>query len=349
MKKTPAKRRPYLTGNAALDKQIQSMVEKAKGFKYGPYIHDIMVTAFKIIEDAIDPADVRMLTIALKELRYAFKVFHPYEHVRKIALFGSARVPPESKDYKQAKEFARLIANEGWMVITGAASGIMSAGNEGAGRENSFGVNIQLPFEQEANPTIIDDQKLINFKYFFTRKLIFMRESDATILFPGGFGTHDEGFETLTLIQTGKALPRPVVCLDPPGSKYWKSFRYFLQHELVKRKLIDPEDMGLIHFTHDPKDAVDFVAHFYHNYQSLRFIGDRIVIRMKRPITRVRLAKINRDFKDLIKSGTVQQQDEALPEEEDELHTLGLQRLIFRSTKRHYARLHALIHEINKH
>src|SRR3989338_245992 len=218
----------YNTGNRKLDAMIKKTIENAGGSPDADLLTDIMTTAIKLREDNLDRGDVRMMTTTLKELRYALKVFQPYRHVRKAAIFGSARTPPSSADYRQAHEFAQAIVDAGWMVVTGAASGIMSAGNEGAGRANSFGVNIRLPFEQEPNPTIANDPKLINFKYFFTRKLIFIKESDATVLCPGGFGTHDEGFETLTLVQTGKATPRPIVCLDPPNSKYWSSWKNFL-------------------------------------------------------------------------------------------------------------------------
>ncbi len=348
MMRSSKKHRPYATGNSKLDREIKALVAKVNGDKYGHYIEDIFTTGVKIIEDSIDPADVRMLTIALKELRYALRVFLPYEHIRKVAIFGSARLPETCKDYKLAKQFAQAIVREGWMVITGAASGIMSAGNEGAGRENSFGVNIQLPFEQEANHTIADDQKLIHFKYFFTRKLIFMRESDATILFPGGFGTHDEGFETLTLVQTGKAPMRPIVCMDAPGSKYWKSFKYFIQYQLGRGKLIDHDDMELIHFTHNVDDAARYITQFYHNYHSSRYIGDMCVIRVKRAISPKLMEKLNQNYREIIKKGKIAQTPTAFPEEAEETSAIGLHRIYFHFTKRRFSRLHALIRDLNK-
>ena len=338
----------YNTGNRKLDAMIKETIENAGGSPDADLLTDIMTTAIKLREDNLDRGDVRMMTTTLKELRYALKVFQPYRHVRKVAIFGSARTPPSSADYRQAHEFAQAIVDAGWMVVTGAASGIMSAGNEGAGRANSFGVNIRLPFEQEPNPTIANDPKLINFKYFFTRKLIFIKESDATVLCPGGFGTHDEGFETLTLVQTGKATPRPIVCLDPPNSKYWSSWKNFLIKQLGGRKMIDPEDVGLIYFTHDARDAVRKVTHFYRNYHSSRYIYDRLVFRLKRPLPRQRLEEINVNFKSILKKGKIQQFAKPFDEEENEPHTFGLTRLAFYFNRRHFAKLMQLIDRVNE-
>ncbi len=338
----------YNTGNQKLDAMIKETIENAGGSPDADLLADIMTTAIKLREDCLDRGDVKMMTTTLKEIRYALKVFQPYRHVRKVAIFGSARTPPSSPDYKQAHEFCRAIVDAGWMVVTGAASGIMSAGNEGAGRANSFGVNIRLPFEQEANPTIANDPKLINFKYFFTRKLIFIKESDATVLCPGGFGTHDEGFETLTLVQTGKAAPRPIVCLDPPGSKYWSSWKNFLIKQLGGRKMIDPDDMGLVYFTHDAQAAARKVTHFYRNYHSSRYIQDRLIFRMKRPLPPDRLEKINVNFKSILKKGKYQQFLKPFGEEENEPHTFGLTRLAFYFNRRHFAKLMQLIDEVNE-
>lgn len=338
----------YGTAVKAVDDLIDKVIEQAGGSAYGHLLKDIMVTAIKLQEDEIGRGDVRLMTIALKELRYAFKIFQPFKHVRKAAIFGSARIPKDTREYKQARDFAKAIVDRGWMVITGAASGIMQAGNEGAGRQNSFGVNIQLPFEQEANEYILQDQKLINFKYFFTRKLMFMSESDATALFPGGFGTHDEGFETLTLVQTGKTNPRPIVCIDPPGSQYWSLWKHYLEKELMEKKLIDPTDMKLIHFTHDVDDAVDYMSNFYRNYHSCRYIKHQFVMRLKNPISRLRLQQINKKFSDLLVSGSFKQMLKPFEEEEAEEHTHDLARLVFHFKRNHFARLTMLIHELNR-
>ncbi len=338
----------YNTGNPSLDKKIDELVKAAEAGKNAQYLHDIIVTGVKFKEDDLELGDIRLLTVALKELRYALKVFQPYRHVRKVAVFGSARTPETSPDYKQALEFSRAVVDAGWMVVTGAASGIMQAGNEGAGRENSFGVNIRLPFEQQANPHIIDDSKLINFKYFFTRKLIFIRETDATVLCPGGFGTHDEGFETLTLIQTGKAAPRPVICLDPKGSNYWKAWRSFLKKELAGRRMVDPDDLGLVHYTHDPHDAVRVITQFYRNYHSSRYIGDRLVIRVKVPLTKAKLKDLNSEFKGILGKGKIEQFMKPFPEEEGELHNSALPRIALYFNRRHFALMIKMIGRINE-
>ena len=340
----------YKTGNPSIDRMIHMLAERAAGgcSHNQDLVEEMMVTALKIEEDELERGDVKMMNSALKELRYALKVFYPYRHIRKVAIFGSARTPKTSPDYIQAKEFAKAIVEAGWMVITGASSGIMSAGNEGAGSSNSFGVNIRLPFEQSANETIKDDPKLINFKYFFTRKLIFIRESDATVLCPGGFGTHDEGFETLTLIQTGKTSPRPVICLDPKNSKYWSTFKSFLSKELGKRGMIDPDDINLMHFTHDPHDAVRVINQFYRNYHSMRYIQDRLIFRVKKELTKQNLVKLNDLFSGILKKGKIEQFAKPFKEEDNEPHTFDLTRLALYFNRRHFACLKKMIDVINK-
>ncbi len=229
-------------------------------------------TADKLIRDAANRGDVKLLSTALKELRYAFKVFAPYRRRRKVTVFGSARLPLEHPACRQAVEFGRRLAQAGWMVITGAAQGIMEAGHVGAGRENSIGVNILLPFEQEANAIIAGDAKLMHLKYFFTRKLLFIKESDAIALFPGGFGTQDEGFEALTLVQTGKSHLFPIVMVDEPGGDYWQEWLRYVKDVLLFRKLISPEDLALFKVTDSVDEAVAEVLDFYRNYHSMRYV-----------------------------------------------------------------------------
>ena len=338
----------YHTSNAKVDALVEELLLAAGEHANDSYLREMITTVLRIREDEIETADIKLINTTLKELWYSFKVFQPYRHIRKVAIFGSARTPRTAPDYKLTIDFAKRIVKAGWMVVTGAASGIMSAGNEGAGRANSFGVNIKLPFEQEPNPTIANDSKLINFKYFFTRKLIFIRESDATVLFPGGFGTHDEGFETLTLVQTGKASPRPMVCIDPPKSTYWKAWRDFLNTQLARKKYIDPDDLGLVHFTHDAQDAVRYVTHFYHNYHSSRYIDHRLVMRLKRPLKPQQLARLNRSFKSILKKGKIEQHFKPFEEEENEPHTFELARLAFYFNRRHFAKLMQLIDAVNE-
>ncbi len=347
-KTVPHQKNPYHVGDHVADSHIEALVKKyAEPGANADVIKEMMVTAIKSSLDGLERADLKIMNTALKEMRYSFKVFKPFRGTRKVAIFGSARTKSDNKDYVLAKQFAALIVQRGWMVITGAASGVMQAGNEGAGTSHSFGLNIRLPFEQDANPVMQDDKKLINFKYFFTRKLMFMRESDATVLCPGGFGTHDEGFETLTLIQTGKAEPRPIVCLDHPKSKYWQGFKEFCQQQLARQKLIDPRDMDLIYFTHSPQDAADYVSNFYRTYHSMRFVKDRLVIRLLQKLGRAELAILNREFKDIIAKGSIRQVLEPFEEEQETGHYHSHPRIYFHFTRSHFFRLHHLIQRIN--
>lgn len=352
MKKTKpkkVKKKLYSSGNLKLDRKIHALIDEGK-FHNSDLLGEMLQTCFKVADENPDRGDVRLLNTTLKELRYAFKVFQPYRNVRKVAVFGSARTPRTSPDYKQAREFAKHIIKHKWMVITGASSGIMHAGNEGAGRENSFGVNIRLPFEQSANPVIAHDEKLINFKYFFTRKLIFIRESDATVLCPGGFGTHDEGYETMTLVQTGKTSPRPIICLDPAGSRYWSSWKKWIMDHLGKKGMIDPDDLKLIDFTHSAQEAARIVTDFYRNYHSIRYIRDLLVMRIRRTIPGKKLDQLNVRYKSILKHGQIQQHDNPFEEETNEPHdTQALVRLSFYFNRRHFARLKMLIEEINEY
>jgi uncharacterized protein (TIGR00730 family) len=265
-----------------------------------PYVEQIIRTALRISEqDDMDLLDLKIMNSALRELRYAFQVFKPYRATKKVSLFGSARTPSSSPYYQSAAKFSSLIAKEGWMIITGAASGIMQAGNEGAGSKKSFGVNILLPFEQSANRVITGDPKLMNFKYFFTRKLMFMRESGAVVLYPGGFGTHDEGFEALTLLQTGKSAPCPIVLVDLPGKNYWKDWDKFIHKHLEQTKLISAPDRRLYKIVTSPQAAVRELQLFYSNYHSLRYFPEETVIRLKKKPTKKLIKLINKKFESL--------------------------------------------------
>src|SRR5580765_3676302 len=199
----------------------------------GDMVAEIVENALKLLRDNTNRGDIKLINKSYKELRYALKIFAPYRDTRKISIFGSARTPEGSEDYVQAARFGKIMADSGWMVITGAGGGIMAAGHGGAGADPSFGLAIRLPFEQKTNPFIADDPKLINFKYFFTRKLMFLRSSHAIALFPGGFGTMDEGFEVLTLIQTGKSVPIPVVMVDAPGGRFWQEWQDYVRNHLL--------------------------------------------------------------------------------------------------------------------
>jgi hypothetical protein len=239
-------------------------------------------------------------------MRYALKTFVPYTAARKISIFGSARTPEGHPDYQAAVEFARRIGEHGWMVITGAGDGIMKAGHGGAGREASFGVAIRLPFEQKTNEIIAADAKLVNFKYFFTRKLMFIKEASAVALFPGGFGTQDEGFEALTLVQTGKASLVPIVMCEQPGGTYWPHWKNYVEAELLNKGMINPEDLELFRLTDDPQAALREVLDFYRVYHSMRYVGDELVIRLTRPISTETLVRINDEFdRRILVSGSI--------------------------------------------
>jgi uncharacterized protein (TIGR00730 family) len=310
------------------------------------YVQQIKETADKLLRDQANRGDVKMLSTALKELRYSLKVFSRYRQVRKVSIFGSARLPLDDPSCRQAEEFGRRLAQAQWMVITGAASGIMEAGHIGAGRDNSMGVNILLPFEQQANAVIRDDSKLMHLKYFFTRKLLFVKESDAIALFPGGFGTLDEGFEVMTLVQTGKSHMFPIVLIDAPGSDYWQHFMHFCKNVLLARGMISPWDLSLFKFTNSVDEAVDEVLNFYRVYHSMRYVRGDLVMRLNQPLSAETLERVREDFKDIVKGGTFEQ-TEALPEEHGDPHLAHLPRLKFRFDRHRLGRLRQLIDAIN--
>jgi uncharacterized protein (TIGR00730 family) len=310
-------------------------------------VQQIKETADKLIRDGTNRGDVKLLSTALKELRYAFKVFTPFKGRRKVSIFGSARLSADHPAYKQAVEFGRRAAEAGFMVITGAASGIMEAGHVGAGREHSIGVNILLPFEQEANAVIAGDVKLMHLKYFFTRKLLFVKESDAVALFPGGFGTQDEGFEVLTLIQTGKSHLFPVVMVDEPGGDYWKEWQHYVEKALLGRKLISPDDVHLYKITDSVEEAMAEVLNFYRVYHSMRYVGGDLVLRLQHALPEALLERVRQEFAGILEGGTFEQ-TAALPEEANDHHLAALPRLRFRFDRRNLGRLRLLIDTINR-
>jgi uncharacterized protein (TIGR00730 family) len=327
---------------------LRALIEGQGGSPSSDLIEDLLWTCLKLVRDGAERGDLKILLTTLKELRHAFRVFAPYRHLKKVSIFGSARTAPGEPEYEQAKKFANLIAGLGFMVITGAGGGIMEAAQGGAGREKSFGVNIRLPFEQKANLTILDDPKLINFKYFFTRKLMFLKETNAVVLFPGGFGTHDEGFEALTLVQTGKTSPVPIVFVDRPGGRYWRSWKSLVKKNLLERKLIDPEDMDLFLVTDDVEKAVAEVIGYYRNYHSSRYVREDYVMRLAKEPGDALLQTLDRDFADLLMEGRFER-TAALAEEADlPPEILALPRLKFRFNRRSFGRLRQLINRLNR-
>ena len=324
---------------------IKEFLSKYAGSDDEDLLFQMLVTICRLAADGADRGDLKILNAALKELRYAFKIFTPYAEVPKVSIFGSSRTGEGHPEYLQAKKFAELIQEKGWMVITGAGDGIMRAGHHGASREASFGVAISLPFEQAANTIIADDPKLVNFKYFFTRKLLFVKEAKAIVLFPGGFGTQDEGFESLTLVQTLKASLVPIVLCDAPGGSYWQGWRHFVESELLARGMIDASDMGLFLVTDRAQDAVDEILRFYHRYHSSRYVGDCLVFRLNEPLSARTLAQINGEFSDILLHGSFEQRLSPLEEERGAYPDKP--RLLFAFDRRSAGRLRLLIDRIN--
>lgn len=331
----------------AVRARIESLIADVSGsstaaFK-GKLVYDLIESALKLIPDGRDTGELKLMTAAVKELRYAFNVFGRYPEPHKVTIFGSARTPKDHPDFKAAVEFSKLMAARGWMAITGAGGGIMEAGHIGPGPERSFGVAIRLPFEQSTNEVIAGDSKLITFRYFFTRKLMFISQAEAVALFPGGFGTMDEGFEVLTLIQTGKASMVPVVLCEGPGEKFWEEFLTFIRSGLLSRKWISPEDLNLLYLAKSPADAADHIARFYRHYHSSRYVRDDLVIRLRHPIAQRDVEALNTEFAKLVREGRMVLRG-PMEVEDDHLH---LPRLVFTHTRRDYGLLRKLIDRIN--
>ncbi len=333
-----------------VDPELKRRIEELIQFKGGGHneesVADIIENALKLLTDVQDSGDVRVIQTANRELRYAFRLFAPYAHVRKVTIFGSARTAQTKLEYQQAVDFGRKVADAGFMVITGAGPGIMQAGHEGATPEKSFGANIRLPWEQSANPVIREDKKLVTFKYFFTRKLIFIRHSDAIALFPGGFGTMDEGYEALTLMQTGKSQLMPLVLIDRPGGTYWKTWDKHIREHLLRDELISPDDLNLYRITDNTDEAVKIITRFYRNFHSTRFVKDLFVIRLKHAPTDTAIQAMNEDFGDIINGGSIQR-IEPTPEECEDSDHLDLHRIGFSFNRRDYGRLRQLIDALN--
>lgn len=305
-----------------------------------------MASLLRIGVDETERGAVKVVNGALRELRRQFQVFAPYEHAPKVTVFGSARTQPHTPPYELAREFARLMVEAGWMVITGAGPGIMQAANEGAGREHGFGLNIRLPFEQKPNPAVEGDEKLINFRYFFTRKLAFVREAYAFAFFPGGYGTMDEAFETLTLLQTGKSDLHPIVLIDPAGDGYWKRWERFLRAELLDDRLIHESDLALYRHFHTAEDAVEEIRRFYRNYVSQRYVDGKLYLRVRKLPSEAELDVLNEEFADILGSGPLRPADP----HEDEVadgDSLEYPRLQAGFDKSGFGRLRLLVDRLN--
>ena len=342
------RRRYYSTGDEALDARIAELAAAAGFPEDADLLQEMLTTCFRLTRDHSDRGEMKLVNAALKEFAYAFKVFKGYKSYRKVGMFGSARATPDDPSYDVARRFAAAIAAHNWMVITGAGPGIMAAGHEGAGAERSFGAAIRLPMESEPNLFIEGDTKLINFKYFFTRKVTFLKESDGFALLPGGFGTLDEVFELLTLMQTGKSDLHPVVLLDEPGGTYWTEWLRFVDDHLVARGLISKEDLLLLRRTETVEQAVEEIVGFYANYQSQRYVDGRLVLRMLRLPPEEELEKLALAFADIVRSPHCEPV-EASPREIEDGDALELRRLALDFSQTSFGRLRQLIDELNRY
>jgi hypothetical protein len=330
----------------SLQADIAELFDRLPTLKNRQLIQQALATIVRLAESEIERLDWKILSAALADMERGFELFYDYRHVRKITIFGSARLSPETPEYHIALEFARSVCQLGFMVMTGGGGGIMQAGNEGAGRNNSFGLNIQLPFEQQANPFIEGDPKLIHFKYFFTRKLFLLKESDAVALFPGGFGTQDEAFECMTLSQTGKFGPVPVVLIDHPGGDYWRSWSEYIDKQLVQKGLVSPEDPSLYTVTDNLEVACHAITNFYQVYHSSRYVGEQLVIRLSTDLSDAAVEKLNANFSDILVKGKIIKSQALPPENQDE--TEELPRLVLYFNQRDLGRLYQMIAVINQ-
>lgn len=322
------------------------LVAPDAGDFHAKLVRELLTAGLKLIPDGRNTGELKLMAAAMKELRYAYRVFGEYPEEHKVTIFGSARTPVDHPDYKSAVEFSTLMAQQGWMVITGAGDGIMKAGHVGPGRASSFGVAIRLPFETSANDIISDDDKLIYFRYFFTRKLMFLSQAEAVVCFPGGFGTLDEAYETLTLVQTGKASIIPIVLVDgqDEGAGYWNGWLEFTRSQLLDRGWISPEDENLFYIASTPADAAEHVTNFYRVYHSSRYVRDDLIIRLKKELSEEAIAILNEEFAVLVKSGKIEKRG-AYSQEKDHL---DLPRLVFTHTRYKYGVVRKLIDRINE-
>lgn len=341
-------RRPYSTGDAALDGRVAELVEAAGAGADADLLTQLITSCLRLTRDRADRGELKLVNGALKEFAYSFRVFRRYRGVRKVSMFGSSRSLPNDANFEYARAFAAAMAHRGWMVITGAGPGIMEAGHRGAGAERSFGANIRLPMEAAANEVIEGDPKLINFKYFFTRKITFLKESDAFALFPGGYGTLDEAFELLTLMQTGKSDLHPVVLLEAPGSTYWEEWRRLLADSLEGRGYISTDDLDLISMPATIEDAIAEIEGFYRNYHSERYVGGTLVLRVLRLPPPDELGRLAGEFADILRTPRLEAVEPS-PQEVAENDALECQRIALDFNRGSFGRLRQLITALNQY
>jgi uncharacterized protein (TIGR00730 family) len=334
--------------NGPADDAIAQLIAMVGGIRQPELIRELILAALKAGQESDEKADLKLMNTSLKEMRFTAKIFGPYRHIRKVSVFGSARTAPDTPTYRMARDLGRQLAERDYMVITGGGPGIMQAVNEGAGPQHSFGINIRLPFEQKPNPVVEGNPRHINYKYFFNRKVAFLKEADAVVVFPGGFGTLDEGMETLTLSQTGKHNPLPVIMVDVPGGHYWHRWRHFLEENLITQGFIHPNDIDLFDIAQNIPQVVQTIDRFYRRYHSMRYVDTKLVIRMQRTLSDRTLEKIRSDFSDLLTPGGSFAQGRALPQEADDPDAIHLPRLILDFNRNTFARLKTLIDVINQ-
>ena len=338
----------FTRNNGPVDEAIDKLLETADGIRRPEYVREMIIAALKAGQEDDESADLKLMNTTLKEMRFTSKIFGPYRNVRKVTVFGSARTERNEAVYEMARSFGRKLAESGYMAITGGGGGNMQAVNEGAGPEHSFGVNIRLPFEQKPNPVLTGNPRLITYKYFFNRKVAFLKEADAVALFPGGFGTLDEAMETLTLVQTGKRNPLPLVLVDEPGGTYWTAWIMFLKEEMLARGYIGTSDFSLFERVNSVDSAVNHINRFYSRYHSMRYVNGQLVIRITSPLAPHHILKLKERFRDIL----LPQGDIALsgplPVEMDEPEIAHLPRLVVDFNRKDFGQLRSLIDAINE-
>jgi len=339
-------KKSYKTGREDLDKIIADLAKRSLSVNNADLIEEMLTTVVKLGLENDERGDLKLINMALKELRYASKIFIPYRDQRKVVIFGSARTRKDSDEYKMTVKLSELIVKKGFKVITGGGPGIMEAGNKGAGRKESFSLNIKLPFEQQYNPYSAGNEKAVSFKYFFNRKLFFLKESDATVIFPGGFGTLDECFESLTLIQTGKTKPRPIILIDSPDSEYWESLIGFITEKLSEGGFISNNDLSLLIRVNSIEQAVDEIVQFYRVYHSIRYVGDKTIIRLKKPLSSEDINSLNEKYSCILRSGEIEPSD-ALPAEQKDEAFLDLPRLVMDFNRHDFGVFHEMLRFLN--
>lgn len=340
----------WQTAQPELNEKISALLKLVgvTNAEISPLYQEMLWSIVKLIQEDTERWDIKIINHTLRELEKAFTALRRFKRRRKVTIYGSARTPTGAPEYQLAVGLGRELAKHNFMAITGAGNGIMGAAHEGAGRENSLGFNITLPFEQRVNPVIEESEGLVNFKFFFTRKLFFVKEADALVLFPGGFGTLDEAFELLTLVQTGKSPIVPIILMDVPGGTYWIEWRRFMEKALLQGKYIDPHDMGLVEYTTDPEATIQIISNFYHNYHSLRWVGKELRLRINRPLPKEALQKLNEQFSHVLSQGQFTQEPPH-PSEKDETELENMTRLAFQFNALDYGQLRQVINFVNQY